>query len=307
MEKKKKSKSSGKKSGTKKSSVPKYLFIGLTLLALSAGAYVGVKMYRRRKQQSTYDTTTTSSTSTSAGGKSGSIVWRDDSFPLSVGSSGPRVLQLQRKLNAKSGAKLEQDGLFGPLTNGAVLKAGYSVPLTEEVFNSITDGEATLVFDPRSIADRVLKFSKVKDLKGTLVALGEMKSVDHYKSVNFYFQILTLADKSIAVRRTLVTHLLSHAFLNESDANKQRITDEFSRMGLIERDGKWSLSGLRNLKGLVTIRDTLVRDGMGNRIRVKKGTLLGKELYSSGPLTTFIAMDGTKGLVPSTHVRHYKK
>jgi hypothetical protein len=305
MAKEKKHKTTAK--ANKESNLPKYIFIGLSLLAVGAGAYLGYKVYRRRKAETgTSSENTSTNVSSATKSTSSDIVWRDDSFPLSIGSSGPKVLQLQRKMNSKYSTSLEPDGLFGPLTYKAIKMAGFNIPVDETTFSKITDGEATLVFDPRSLANRLLKFSRQRDLNATLVTLGEMKSVDHYKTVNFYFQILTLADSSINVRRTIVTHLLSHAFASESLDNKKRISDEFSRMGLIERDGKWALSGLGNQKSLITIRDTMVRDNRGNRIRVRKGTLLGRELYSSGPLTTFIAVDGTKGLVPATHVRYFK-
>jgi hypothetical protein len=281
-----------------KSKAPRYILFGLSALALGVSAYLGLKYYRKKKAQSA----STDETYVSSTGSKSQILWRDDSLPLSIGSSGPKVLQLQRKLNLKFNAGLEEDGLFGPLTSKATQAAGIKVPVSQEAFSKLTDGEATLVFDPRSIANRIWKFSNAKELEGTLAALREIRNIENYKSVNSFLK--NISDSATGTQRTIVNHLLTYAFTT-SEAAKVQLRAEFLRIGLVETDGRWALSGFSRIRRrLLTVRDTYVRDSIGNRIKVKSGTLLGRELYSQGAMTTFLAVDGTRGLVPATHVRY---
>lgn len=56
-----------------------------------------------------------------------------DTFPLTVGSKGEQVIALQKFLNATSGAKLETDGIFGPLTLKALIaEQGLNAPNEEK-------------------------------------------------------------------------------------------------------------------------------------------------------------------------------
>lgn len=53
-------------------------------------------------------------------------------FPLTVGSKGDKVKALQKFLNDKINAKLNVDGLFGPLTLKALLSQQAKETYTEE-------------------------------------------------------------------------------------------------------------------------------------------------------------------------------
>ncbi len=57
-------------------------------------------------------------------------------FPLQMGSSGSNVVKWQKYLNTK-GAKLTEDGIWGPLTDAASLKYMGFNSVTEQYFNTV--------------------------------------------------------------------------------------------------------------------------------------------------------------------------
>ena len=55
-----------------------------------------------------------------------------DNFPLIVGSKGDQVIALQKFINATMDAKLQTDGIFGPLTLKALIAEQTKNPSSEE-------------------------------------------------------------------------------------------------------------------------------------------------------------------------------
>lgn len=55
-----------------------------------------------------------------------------DNFPLIVGSKGDQVIALQKFLNATMDAKLQTDGIFGPLTLKTLIAEQTKNPSSEE-------------------------------------------------------------------------------------------------------------------------------------------------------------------------------
>ncbi len=101
----------------------------------------------------------------------------------------------------------------------------------------------------------------------------------------------------------MVKHLLDFAF-KDNESAKEKIKNEFTRMGLVEKSGQWSLSGFGKLSKLVTLKDTYVRDTEGNLAQVKRNTILGIEQYTTQGLTWFKAIDESLAAVPSRDVKY---
>ncbi|MFH2143031.1 MAG: peptidoglycan-binding domain-containing protein [Bacteroidota bacterium] len=66
------------------------------------------------------------------------------SYPVKIGCKGKAVSVLQRYLNKKHGAGLKEDGHFGPMTETALVAAGYGATVEKEdmekMLKSITGG-----------------------------------------------------------------------------------------------------------------------------------------------------------------------
>ena len=309
MKQKKKTFSVSKKYSAKKT--PKkqpLLFFGLGMLGISVLSLLGYR-YWKTKQQALADGAkqTNPFSKPSSKTKHSARRWKDDSFPLSfslatnTGSSGPRVLQLQQKLNLKHNAALVADGKFGPLTQTTLLYNGYPTSIELEAFNKIVDSEATLVFDPKRIATLIWTSANAGLLASCLNALSQLKDIADYQSVSTIFK--TFRDPSDYFHsHTIVTHLLDFAF-KDSDAAKIQLKEAFLRIGLKQKSGQWSLSGISKPKRLITLNDTYVRTTNGKIAQVKSNTLLGTKQKTAQGLIWFKAIDGSTGVVPSQHVR----
>lgn len=286
----------------------KYLFLGLGMLGLSFAGYVGYRYWKSKLNNTSGNTSSTTSST-----PSNTLIkrsWTDDSFPLSfnsitnTGSSGPKVLQLQQKLNQKHNAKLVTDGKMGPLTKQALVSNGYPSSVDLNTFNSLVDGEATIVFDPKKIAAEIWRASNTGNFNVVLTQLRLIKDVNDYQSISTIFKGYR-DPTDLFHSHTLVTHLLDFAFKSNQPI-KDQLYIEFQRMGLKETNGKWSLSGFGKLKRIITLKNTYVKDKAGNLSQVKKNTKLGIELFTSKGLTWFKAIDGTIAAVPSRNVKYLR-
>jgi hypothetical protein len=315
------------KTQTRKGAVkPAKIFIyALALAALGGGGFLVYDRLKRKKQASeslpsdskkdtiiinnslpvSYNPTSSSPTSslTRLISSATSTITRNDNFPLKRGSRGERVKALQRAL-AKTTPSIAIDGQFGPQTAGALKTAGYPEIVDEASFNQITGSSATssssvmIVFNPSALATSLYTSTQAKDLTGVLYVLKQMKSVSDYSSVNEYYK------KQSFISRTIVTDLLSYAFKYDESA-KAQIKNEFLRMGLkVDGSGTWSLQGIRLFKDLITIRETVVTDSQGNKIPVRRNTILGDEMEVSNGMTWFKSVDNSILKVPSQDVKH---
>ncbi|MFZ6012723.1 MAG: peptidoglycan-binding domain-containing protein [Bacteroidota bacterium] len=226
---------------------------------------------------------------------------RNDNFPLKRGSRGGRVTQLQQAL-AKTNPSIAIDGQFGPQTAGALKAAGYPEVVDQTLFNKITGGGSdtamTVIFNPATLASTLYKAAQAKDFTGVLSALKQIKSVSEYSSVNDYYK------KQSFISKTIVTDLLEYAFKYDESA-KAQIKNEFLRMGLkVDSSGTWSLQGIRLYKDLITIRETVVTDSQGNKIPVRRNTILGDEIEVSNGMTWFKSIDNSILKVPTQDVKY---
>ena len=90
----------------------KLIFIGITAILTGAVAFFVYDLYKKPKpidEESDYLEESTDLPSSL------------DNFPLIVGSKGDQVIALQKFLNATMDAKLQTDGMFGPLTLKALI------------------------------------------------------------------------------------------------------------------------------------------------------------------------------------------
>jgi len=93
-----------------------YIYLALALSAYSAGWYFLYYSPKRKRQQLAQQAADTQAVIQSKP----SINWRDDSFPLSLGSKGGRVREVQKYSNNVCGARLSVDGVWGYITDAAV-------------------------------------------------------------------------------------------------------------------------------------------------------------------------------------------
>lgn len=306
-----KAKQSGKSkhTGKKKIQPAKVFVYALALAALGGGGYLVYDKFKRKKL---------SGEATSSSGNSDTIIINNslpaststtaarlissasDSFPLKRGSRGTRVTQLQQAL-ARTSPGLVIDGQFGTQTASALKASGFSETVDETLFNRITGnakGALTVVFNPASLALSLYTGAQAKSIEQVLSVLKQMKTVSEYSAVNEYYK------KQSFISKTIVTDLLEYAFKGNETA-KAQIKNEFLRMGLkVSSTGTWSLQGIRLYRDLITIRESVVMDNKGNRIPVRRNTILGDEVEVANGMTWFKSIDNSILKVPTQDVTY---
>ncbi|QLH33378.1 MAG: hypothetical protein HWD62_14050 [Cyclobacteriaceae bacterium] len=76
-------------------------------------------------------------------------------------------------------------------------------------------------------------------------------------------------------------------------------------MGLkVSSTGTWSLQGIRLYRDLITIRESVVMDNKGNRIPVRRNTILGDEVEVANGMTWFKSIDNSILKVPTQDVTY---
>lgn len=224
---------------------------------------------------------------------------RSDSFPLRRGSRGTNVTLLQQAL-LKTNPLLKVDGQFGTQTASALKNSGYSETVDAALFSKITGANAMLqlIFNPAVLAEQLYKASQGKNLSSVLSILAQIKSTVEYSSVNDYYK------KQSFISKTIVTDLLDYAFKGNTDATEQ-IRKQFLRIGLkVNSGGTWSLQGLKLYRDVITIRSSVVTDAKGNKIPVRKSTILGDEVKVENGVTWFRSIDNNVLKVPTQDVKY---
>lgn len=202
-------------------------------------------------------------------------------FPLSTGAKGSLVKMLQSALLARGGKAAEAirstsikpngepDGVFGPGTVKALLAAGLPAIVSESTFTQLmAKGKSNPpLSDSKAIADAIRAGAEKQNIFTVLNELAKIKDVAGYQAVSSHFRGIRVRGTKVT---SLVNALLSVAFAS-NEAAKVKIRGEFSRMGLVNRNGVWSLSGFgapanytRELfKLAVTRKPTLLKEGDG--------------------------------------------
>ncbi|ELR71754.1 hypothetical protein C900_02339 [Fulvivirga imtechensis AK7] len=201
-------------------------------------------------------------------------------FPLTTGAKGTLVKMLQSALLAMGGEAAEAikatsikpngepDGIFGSGTVKALLAAGLPAMVSESTFTQlIAKNKSQGSLDSKAIADGIKAGAEKQNIFTVLNELAKIKDVAGYREVSSHFNGARIRGTKVT---TLVNALLSVAFAS-NEAAKVKIRAEFSRMGLVNRNGVWSLSGFgmpanysRELfKLAVTRKPTLLKEGDG--------------------------------------------
>lgn len=280
-----------KKTKTKKSQAVKYVLIGLGGTALLTAGYFGWKYFSSPKSSSeNYPETEpnpTPSFQPTPKPQSKSAPVRNDNFPLKRGSRGAKVIALQQALIAKYGVailpKYGVDGDFGLEVETALKSKGLPTILDAVTFNSITQSvyiPPVTSDTPQTIAKEVYETLIGRNLERTLQVLRKIKDKAHYSAVS---QVFKTTYRINLVHQTLVNATLT-VFNGES--SKDKIRAEFSRMGLIERNGKWSLEGVAG-RQLITIKPTRILRDNKTFVDVPANLILGTEIRRKGLYSAF--------------------
>ncbi len=236
------------------------------------------------------------------------------SFPLKLWSRGPLVTALQSALNAKHGATLKADGVLGPITQAAIIAAGFPSILFEDKYRELIQGkkedtkspssppktsEPKRRFDPLRMSNifhyaiKKHKFSKVREL------LSLMKSTSDYSDVNRYFKAREMYD---GAKRTLVNGLF-HKF--KSDWGKKVLNGHLFRMGLKLSGSTWSLKGVSGFEGRIkSIKNTTVWNDAKQSLKVPSGTILGDWIGAKKGVVKFRTLDGKLLYTHASDIRY---
>jgi hypothetical protein len=304
----------------KKGNKGKFLLIGIGVIGLgTAGYFISKKLRKKPKEvldnQGTEDTEnfTPPVSSPKIPKPSHTITSGNEnkSFPLKKGSSGERVKSIQKILAAK-GFLDEKDviGQFGPKTEAALIKAGYSAIIDEALFNTITAGKKNPAdnatppaapptppapIDAARFARALYACAKAKNFKAAVTLLRLMKTTADYTAVSEIFKMYFLN----GVRQTLVNGMLSTF---TSIDQKTEMQKAFLNMGLKYDGIKFTLSGLSG-RGLITTGSTTVYDQNLSGTRVPVNTILGTEAGKRGEYTQF-KNKGRYFLVPTANINY---
>lgn len=242
----------------------------------------------------------TSTTSSGSGSSS------RDGFPLKRGSRGSAVRALQQALVDRYGIEVlggsRVDGDFGSKTEAALRSKGHPTTVSIDTFQTITNkrppqppsGNTTPTkINATDISEEIRGALIFRNIRNVLAQLKKMKTVEDYIAVNNDFKLTKIPGSAgILVTMTLVNGLF---FYFTSAGHRDAIRRELLRMGLKEREGVWSLSGLdgpstRTVKTVVT---TTLRGNQGQRLMVPPQTVLGTEVQSRGGFSIVRMVDGS--------------
>lgn len=299
------------------------LLIGGSVLALGLGcaaAYYWYSMDSPSGDSTAIDTQTATPAKTVSPVKRMFSLFAGDNFPLKEKSSGDRVKQLQQALK-RYNPKINADGKFGTETTDTLKAAKLPTVIDEKTFNAIVNPPKPLVkkydgeFDPKKLGRMLHDAVDKKDIEGVISVLRTMNNSSDYQLVNQqYEQAWWMPGTSYSI----VTDLLQNAFpaikdpshpKNEEErkqqANRERVVNEFRRLLVWNKQTKqFNLQGFGLSKELITINQTLVWDGNGNRIKVNPNVILGSEMYQSNGKTFFKGTDKKMYAVLSKDVKY---
>ena len=274
------------------------LWSGIALAALGTAGYIGWRHLRMRKNR--FDLIDTLPTSTN-----GSQTSMNDGFPMSLGSRGVLVKQLQQSLINQYGKSIlprfGADGIWGKETQNALMGKGLPTSITKLDFARITAKSSSKAqsTDPSTLARQLIQAVKARNFSTVDRLLQSMKLVNDYEAVNAHFRTIRL----FGVRYTLVTALFKYF---TSTSQKEVIRKHLLRMGLKFDERKWSLFGLGALSGhpIITIRPTTIWDGKRTTVEVPSNLLLGKEISSNKGFTHFKTLDNHQLIVHTNAIAY---
>lgn len=287
----------------------KNILIGLTVVAVGTGSYLLYRSLKLKSNESSDIDNVVNSYSPPSSysppktpkgtGTSSSL------FPLKNKSKGVLVSDLQKALIKKYGKdilpKYGADGYFGKELETALVRKGYSVPVTKETFDKIVKNQSSSSTDrekAKDIAQLLHEGISKQSIEKALQGLYKIKNVLSYAKVNEAFK-QTRID---GIRMTIPT-ALADTFPKEAERKKYRA--QLYRIGLKYRNDKWALAGLvsRARAMLMTNKRTKIYEASGQFHWVPINTLLGQFRSSKNGLHEFISKDGKSHFVQSSAIR----
>ncbi|MBD3637205.1 MAG: hypothetical protein HUJ25_07640 [Crocinitomicaceae bacterium] len=293
-----------------KNNTKRYVLIGLGVVAVAAAGTIIYFATKPKKKPGLLDNQGAfepESVATSPSGPSGSSSDSSSSgsrsgFPLSKGSRGELVKNLQEALIKSYGASIlpryGADGDWGSETENALISKGLPTVITAETFIKLvgdsgksSSGSSTSTptkkkFKPALLASLLHNAILGDNFIEALRLLSKIFTASGYVKVNGYFK-----EKRIGgVRKTLVNALLSQF---NSSAEKKKLNTHFYRMGLKYNGYQWSLSGIGQIlyDQIRSLQPTMVWNAKGQRMKVPRNTILGELLEARNGVTKFKTLD----------------
>lgn len=300
-----------------KSKNGKYIIVGLAVIAVGVGSYFAYQQYQKKNKQKNnalfeaqIDPTTKPTTTQQSIRPATSQI--TSGFPLKRGSKGAIVRKMQEALVKHFKIQIGIDGDFGPQTQKAILKAGFSVPVSSSAYEKIitgnksgakttsTSGKAKLSrSEATQLVAKMLKLAVYKgDLNKALKALRYIKSTGAYTRVNNEFKRKPIPGH---FTRKRIDQALFGKFTDRGD--KAQIETELKRIGLKKSGATWSLSGLSGGE-LVTVSEAKVWNSEGETILVPSQTILGTYIEGANGVTEFETIDGNRLFVATSSIQY---
>jgi hypothetical protein len=226
-------------------------------------------------------------------------------FPLSKGSRGDLVRNIQEALIAKFGAtilpKYGADGIWGTELQNALIAKGFPTTVDAATFSSIIGTTEVATTDTTSVSTTTTTKKKFNpdllatnlrvavlddDFERSIELLKKIWTVSGYTKVNDIFK-----EKRIGgVRKTIVNALLTQ--FSEA-AQKKKLNEQFYRIGLKYNGSQWSLSGLDQIlcDQIMSLKESPVWNREGKSIKVPEATILGMFLDAKNGVTKFRTLD----------------
>lgn len=294
----------------KKNKTAVYVLVGLGVLAAA-----GTVVYFATRPTSNTDLINSSAaplepvpTTSSPGRSSGSS---SSGFPLTKGSRGTLVKNIQEALIAKYGAgvlpRFGADGHWGSEMQTALVAKGISTTIDANTFREIvttkgsespssssptTTTSKKKKFNPSLLAQRLRIAVMDDDFTEAKRLLPKIWTVKGYRKVSDEFK-----KKKVQVRpgqrpvtATLVTALLTRF---SSSSEKKSLNSHFARIGLKFDGDRWQLSGLGQVPTdqIRTLQRTDVWNKTGKRMSVPRHTVLGEFVNARNGVTQFRTLD----------------
>lgn len=236
-------------------------------------------------------------------------------FPLKRKSKGRLVRRLQEALIQKYGSSIlpdfGADGDWGTETQNALISKGLPTVLDRFKYDALISKLTTQSTStkpkpdkkPSSTStqnvltpDRAKKIASFlrwtiykKNLEKTEGLLAILKKSADYELVNTYFKTrkMPLNDGK---KRTIVGAVYQHF----KDGKLWKLEGHFRRMGLVQKNGVWQLSGFPEVlyDQIKALKNTTVWNEKGRSIKIPKDTILGELISVKDGVVLFKTLDG---------------
>ena len=226
-------------------------------------------------------------------------------FPLKKGSKGGLVKKLQQMLQARFGAsilpKFGADASFGTEVETALKKNGLPIVIDQTTFN-IQEGLVNDLMEKNGIAifyAAAAGNGSPENFDKTLSLIKTIFSPSQYATASEAYKKLSMNGLSLLADTLKI--------FGKNTSNKEKLDNEFKRIGLQLNNGKWSippetLSGFERME-IITTRPTTIWVNERNGIDVEANTILGREVSRQSQYCCF-ENNGKHLLVRTSCIRY---